>query len=148
MKRFILLMVLCFLLVIVSPVFSQEPILVIDPHGHSSQISKIMFTPDGQTLISVSFDKTIRLWDVETGDLIDTFRHQIGEGHEGEIHAAALSSDGNILAIGGINYESEEGTPVYLFDLKTNESPSISREKLSPIRIPMRSHMVLSRSIP
>jgi len=81
-----------------------------------------MFTPDGKTLISVAEDKTIRLWDVETGDLIKTLRHQIGEGHEGTIHGGAISPDGKILAIGGWPYGSgDHGNPVYLFDLESGE---------------------------
>ena len=100
---------------------AEEPILVIDAHGHSAKISRILFTPDGKTLISTSFDKTIRLWDVETGDLIRTLRHQIGEGRDGEVHAAALSPDGSTLAIGGITYDHENGIPVLLFDLERGD---------------------------
>lgn len=122
MKRFIFCVLLWSSLLFSSLTFAEEPILVIDPHGHSSTIRDIMFTPDGKTLISVSEDKTIRLWDVETGDLVKTLRHQIGEGHEGTIHGAALSPDGKILAIGGWPYGSgEHGNPVYLFDLENGE---------------------------
>ncbi len=109
--------------------FAEEPILVIDPHGHSSKIRDIMFTPDGKTLISVSEDKTIRLWDVETGDLVKTLRHQIGEGHEGTIHGGTLSPDGKILAIGGWPYGGGEyGIPVHLFDLKSGEIVGLLKE--------------------
>ena len=38
-----------------------EPILVIDPQGHSAMINDVMFTPDGKTLVSVSDDKTISM---------------------------------------------------------------------------------------
>lgn len=122
MKRFVMLILICFFLFTALQAFAEEPILVIDPHGHSSQITDIMFTPDGKTLVSVSFDKTIRLWDVETGELIKTLRHQIGTGHDGEIHTAALSPDGKILVIGGITYgHDDEGTPVHIFDLESGE---------------------------
>jgi WD40 repeat protein len=122
MKRFILCMVLWLSFLFSSSVLAKEPILVIDPHGHSSIIHNIMFTPNGKTLISVSEDKTIRLWDVETGDLAKTLRHQIGEGHEGKIHSGAISPDGKILAIGGWPYGSgEHGNPVYLFNLDNGE---------------------------
>ncbi len=119
MKHYILFTVLCISFLIVSPIYAQEPILVINPHGHSSGMENIMFTPDGKTLISTSHDKTVRLWDAETGDLIKTLRHQIGAGHEGEIHGAALSPNGKILAIGGISdWNDARELLVYLFDLE------------------------------
>jgi len=89
MKRLTLILLLCFSLLIsctqtaykdsAAPTASaDEPKLVIDPQGHSDMIMDVMFTPDGTTLVSVSRDKTIRVWDVETGDLIKTIRKQIG----------------------------------------------------------------------
>lgn len=115
-------------LLLSANIYAAEPILVIDPHGHSSQISALFFSPDGQTLISTSWDKTIRLWDVETGELRKTLRHQIGAGHDGEIHAAALSPDGKILVVGGIDcLEDDAGTPVYLFDLEHGEVVGVLR---------------------
>jgi tricorn protease-like protein len=49
-----------------------------------------MFSPDGRRILSVSADKTARLWNVETGE-------QIGlplTGHTGVVSGAAFSSDG------------------------------------------------------
>jgi WD40 repeat protein len=101
MKRFILCTLLWSSFFFSSLVLADEPILVIDPQGHSAQITNVMFTPDGKTLVSISHDKAIRLWDVETGDLVKTIRGQIGDGPEGMLFAGALSPDGKILALGG-----------------------------------------------
>jgi WD40 repeat protein len=98
--------------------FSQDdPILVLDPNGHSAMIRDVMFTPDGKSLISVSNDKTIHLWDVETGDLIKTIRGQIGDGSEGKLYAGALAPDGKTLAVGG--YPSAWG--IRLFNIQSSE---------------------------
>jgi WD40 repeat protein len=112
-----------FLLVLnlLSFAVADEPVLLIDPQGHSAIISDVMFTPGGDTLVSVSLDKTIRVWDVENGDLHRTLRIPIGDGVEGMIHAGALSPDGTILAVAGWPWNSDFGIPVYLFDLERGE---------------------------
>ncbi len=122
MKRLIIFTLLsCIFLLSHIPISAEEPILVIDPHGHSSKINEIMFTPDGKTLISVAEDKTIRLWDVETGELLNTLRHQIGAGRDGISIAGALAPDGKILAVGGIFEKDETGPPVFLFHVESGE---------------------------
>ncbi|MFM8009154.1 MAG: WD40 repeat domain-containing protein, partial [Dolichospermum sp.] len=35
--------------------------------GHSAPVRAITITPDGETVISVSDDKTIKTWDLRTG---------------------------------------------------------------------------------
>ena len=37
--------------------------------GHEKWVSSVAFSPDGQTLASGSDDQTIRLWNVNTGEL-------------------------------------------------------------------------------
>ena len=36
-------------------------------HGHDHNVSSLAFTPNGETLLSASRDKTIRVWEVSTG---------------------------------------------------------------------------------
>lgn len=40
--------------------------------GHSLAVDSIAFAPDGQTLISGSDDKTVRVWDTASGELLRT----------------------------------------------------------------------------
>jgi WD40 repeat protein len=43
-------------------------------HGHRSTVGTVVWSPDGQTCISGSNDETIMLWDVSTGECLQTLR--------------------------------------------------------------------------
>ena len=58
--------------------------------GHTYGVNSASFSPDGKRIVSASYDKTIRIWDAETGQ-------QIGkplEGHTGSVLSASFSPDG------------------------------------------------------
>ncbi len=78
----------------------MEAILKLDTKGHVSMINDIIVTDDGE-IISASDDKTIRVWDIETGKEKRKILGQIGAGAEGIIYAIALSPDKKYLAVGG-----------------------------------------------
>jgi len=88
-----------------------SPRLVIEAGGHTAIIRKLVFTADARELISVSDDKTIRVWTVapdgRRATLVRTIRGQTGEGREGMLAAAVLSppdAEGRQrwLAVGGL----------------------------------------------
>jgi WD40 repeat protein len=82
----------------------EKPILALDAGGHTAIVLTVLFTRDSRGLITVSQDKTIRVWDLATGEPRDVLRPPIGAGNEGRVYAAALSPDGNLLAVGGVGY--------------------------------------------
>lgn len=38
--------------------------------GHTGAVRRVRFSPDGRSICSVSFDKTMRVWDVATGETV------------------------------------------------------------------------------
>ena len=95
-----------------------QPSLVLEARGHTAMVNKLLFSRDGKELISVSADKTIRVWDVFTGEPLRVLRPPIGIGNEGMLYAAALSPDGTTLAVGGYGWNSGD-QPIYLLSLAT-----------------------------
>ena len=83
----------------VKPVLSRKSILTIDTGGHMAAITKVMFTSDGKFLVSVSNDKTVRMWDASTGEQVTTWT-----GHDGEsVWAVDWSDDGQFIVTGLID---------------------------------------------
>jgi WD40 repeat protein len=62
---------------------------------HYSYVNSVAFSPDGQTLASGSNDKTIKLWDVTTGNLLQTLTD-----HYSHVNSVAFSPDGQTLVSG------------------------------------------------
>jgi WD40 repeat protein len=57
--------------------------------GHTGSVNGCAFSPDGQLALSTSWDQTLRLWDVMSGQTLRTF-----EGHTGPVDGCAFSPDG------------------------------------------------------
>lgn len=99
-------------------VYSQVPRIVIDSKGHSARINNIHYTADGTRIVTVSEDKTIKIWDVDTGKMLRKFESQIGQGPEGMLYASSLSPDGNLLAVAGYKVSTEKENYIVLIDLE------------------------------
>jgi WD40 repeat protein len=54
---------------------------------------RLAYSPDGQTVASARWDKTVRLWNPATGALRATLR-----GHNEKVLAVTFSPDGRTLA--------------------------------------------------
>lgn len=110
---------LLLVLFLASPATAAESLfLQLDTGGHMSLIRSIVFTPDGRHLVSASDDKTIRVWDVESGRTVRTLRGDIGDGEAGKIYALAVSPDGRWLAAGGRTAIGPlRSNPIRIYDL-------------------------------
>jgi WD40 repeat protein len=67
-------------------------------NGHSASVNAVAIDPQGNILASASDDKTIKLWNLQTGELIHTFF-----GHSAAVDAVAISPDGRMLVSGSFD---------------------------------------------
>lgn len=65
------------------------------PTGHSSWVMSVAISPDGQKILSGSQDRTIKMWEAQTGRLLLTL-----EGHTMIVMSVAFSPNGRRLASG------------------------------------------------
>src|SRR5438067_2150966 len=91
---------LCSMSVILwSPVLSlaladgPQPRLVLK--GHQAEVTSIAFSPDGKRLATASGDRTVKIWDLETGKEVNTLK-----GHGNYVNSACFSPDGKLIATG------------------------------------------------
>lgn len=70
----------------------------------TDRVNNIQFTPDGATLISGGSDRTINLWRVSDGALLQTLNTNAPFVHESAIEWMSLTADGSMLATCSYQY--------------------------------------------
>jgi len=66
--------------------------------NHEKRINSISFSPNGKIIVSGSLDNTIKVWDVENGKLLATFR-----GHTDSVSSVVISPDGETIVSGSFD---------------------------------------------
>jgi hypothetical protein len=83
--------------------------------GHSECVTSVSVTPDGRRAVSGSDDKTLRVWDLESGQCLRTLA-----GHSGVVTSVSVTPDGRRAVSGSYDgtlrvWDLESGQRVALF---------------------------------
>ena len=84
--------------------------------GYTKQVNSVSFSPDGMTLTTGSWDKTVRLWDAITGRHLKTLTR-----HMSTVYNVYFSPDGKTLASGN------DDKTVRLWDVALESTPRAYR---------------------
>jgi WD40 repeat protein len=92
--------------------------------GHTDLIDSVAISPNGKYIVSGSDDETIKLWDINTGELLRSF-----EGHTDEVWSATISPNGKYI----VSASGDE--TIKLWDIKTGRLIRRFKGHVEPIQV-------------
>jgi WD40 repeat protein len=97
--------------------------------GHTDWVNSLAVSPDGQKVVSASFDKTVKIWQLHTGELLHTLA-----GHTKGVFCTAITPDGHVVVSGSWDatiklWKLDTGE---LFDTLAGHSGSVRSIAISP----------------
>ena len=86
---------------------------------HKESVHGLAFAPDDRTLVSTSWDGTIRFWSVANQQVALTLAHD-----GGVVTSVAFSPDGNLMATSGSDGTARLWPAAKLDDIAASQKPS------------------------
>ncbi|KAG7414058.1 Vegetative incompatibility protein HET-E-1 [Fusarium oxysporum f. sp. rapae] len=87
--------------------------------GHTNTVNSVVFSPDGRRIASGSDDKTVKIWDMATGE------EQTLKGHISMVSSVVFSLDGRHIASGSSDYT------IKIWDVATGEEEQTLKGHMS-----------------
>ncbi|MEW6348775.1 MAG: AAA family ATPase [Thermodesulfobacteriota bacterium] len=91
--------------------YNPRPLLMRTLEGHTGGVKCLALTGDGQRAVSGGGDKTLRIWDLETGQMLKTL-----QGHADRILSVVLTPDGKRAV------SSDAGKELRIWDPATGQT--------------------------
>jgi WD40 repeat protein len=97
--------------------------------GHTGVVNSLAFAARGHALASVSHDKTVRVWDTNTGETVHVLK-----GHTDSTYGVAFSPDASRLASASLDHTAR------VWNLKTGQTEQILRGHSAKLQAVAWSH--------
>ena len=102
--------------------YNPGPYLLRTLEGHTDQVNSVSVTPDCRLAVSASADKTLRLWDLETGVCL-----RVLEGHADNVTSVGVTPDGRRAVSASWDYTLQ------VWDLETGISLRVLEGHAGPV---------------
>ena len=98
------------LIVLLTPVNTWAQLLTA-MSGHAKTVTSVSYSPDGKSIVSGSWDHSIKIWDAVTYQLTATLN-----GHTGAVTSVSYSPDGKFIASGSRDHS------INVWDARTHQA--------------------------
>lgn len=95
----------------------KRPFLAIDAKAHSDEAFYVVLTPDDQRAVTAAYDGSVRVWDVQTGELQQRFFLPKGAPIGTLLRGLAMAPDGQRIAVTGHNMRRA----IFILSLQTGQ---------------------------
>ncbi|AEO47367.1 peptidase C14, caspase catalytic subunit p20 [Rhodospirillum rubrum F11] len=100
----------------------DQPFLRFETGMHTAPVTDLAVGAAGTLIATASLDKSLRLWDGQSGRLLGGVPVPQGDGLEGSLYTVSLSPDGSKALVAGYTAQSWDGSPsLYLIDVKAQK---------------------------
>lgn len=97
----------------------SQPRFQIETGTHAAPIRRIAVAPGRNRVVTASDDKTARVWNLTTGELLSILRVQIGDGDVGRLYGAAIHPEEDWVAIAGATDAPGSSSRIMLFSIES-----------------------------
>ncbi len=99
--------------------------LLLDTGGHTAAPLQVRFTPDGKRLLSTADDRTVQIWDVESGRRLHVIRPALGRGEFGTPDYMTVDRQGKHVAFSVLSRDAQgvvKSSAIFVCAIDTGET--------------------------
>jgi WD40 repeat protein len=99
----------------------EAPLLMLEQGTHGAPVRRIAVDPQRGIAVTASDDRTARVWDLASGELLHVLRPQAFGAEGGRLYGVAIHPTQPLVAVGGTTGGEGHAHRIYLFDLQSGQ---------------------------